>query len=160
METVLQLLLEGETLTTAQMATVLNIAPEEVERQLEALKAERILLGWRPVLNPNATAEGQVRAAIEVKLQPERDGGFDRVAERVSRFSEVESCYLMSGSYDLLVVVKSANLHAVARFVSERLASIDHVVSTATHFLLRAYKEQGYLFERDRQDPDKPAVSP
>ena len=82
------------------------------------------------------------------------------MAERISRFDEVESCYLMSGAYDLLVVVKGAHLHSVAGFISERLATIGGVLSTATHFMLRAYKEQGYLLPGQGKDSEKPIISP
>jgi len=97
---------------------------------------------------------------IEVKISPEREGGFDRLSLRISRFDEVESCYLMSGGYDLLVIVAGKNLRSVATFVSERLATIDGVLSTATHFLLRAYKEQRHLLVEESSASDKPAVSP
>lgn len=160
MNTVLDLLLEGESLTTAQMAQLLALPEAEVEAELTRLKEQGILLGWRPILSPEALGDDQVRALIEVKVTPERGGGFDRMAERIARFDEVETCYLMSGAYDLMVVVRGKSLHSVAMFVSGRLASIDGVLSTATHFMLRAYKEQGYLFAHERLDPDKPAVSP
>lgn len=160
MDKVLQLLVEGESLSTRQMAEVLNYSEEEIETQLQALKDQKILLGWRPVLKPGKDVEDLVRAVIEVKIKPEREGGFNRLADRISRFDEVESCYLMSGAYDLLVVVKGRNLQSVAGFVSERLASIEGVLSTATHFLLRAYKEQGYLLPGDAEESEKPIISP
>ena len=160
MEKVLQLLVEGESLTTRQIAEVLNYSEEEVEAQLQELKDKSILLGWRPIINPSADIENLVRAVIEVKIKPEREGGFNKLADRISRFDAVESCYLMSGGYDLLVVVKGRNLQAVAGFISERLATIEGVLSTGTHFLLRAYKEQGYLLPEAADDPDKPKISP
>ncbi|QXD24791.1 Lrp/AsnC family transcriptional regulator [Opitutia bacterium ISCC 51] len=160
MEKVLQLLVEGESLSTRQMAEVLNYSEEEIEKHLQALKDQDILLGWRPILNPTKDVEDLVRAVIEVKIKPEREGGFNKLADRISRFDEVESCYLMSGAYDLLVVVKGRNLQAVAGFVSERLASIEGVLSTGTHFLLRAYKEQGYLLPGTAEDSEKPKISP
>lgn len=160
MNQVLQLLVEGESLTTRQIAEVLNYTEEKVEAELQALKDQSILLGWRPVLNPSKEIDDLVRAVIEVKIKPEREGGFDKLADRISRFEEVESCYLMSGGYDLLVVVKGRNLHSVAGFISERLATIDGVLSTATHFLLRAYKEQGYLLRGDPDAAERPKVSP
>ncbi len=160
-EDVLKLLLEGESLDTRQMATILGRDVAQIERDMDELKRRNILLGWRPVLHPAATSEAAaVRALIEVKVTPEREGGFDRIAERIARFKEVETCYLMSGAYDLLLVVHGKGLHDIANFVSARLASIEGVLSTATHFMLKAYKEQGYLFSRDQRDPDKPAVSP
>jgi DNA-binding Lrp family transcriptional regulator len=120
----------------------------------------RVCSNWRPVFNPSAEMDEIVRAVIEVKIKPERGGGFDKLAERISRFDEVESCYLMSGGYDLQVVVKGKQLRQVAGFISERLATIDGVLSTATHFLLRAYKEQGYLLPGLVEDSEKPKVSP
>jgi DNA-binding Lrp family transcriptional regulator len=160
MSSVLQLLLEGERLDTAQMAQILGLSESEIEAELTRLKAEEILLGWRPVLNPERAQENVVRAVIEVKISPERDGGFDRLATRISRFDSVESCYLMSGSYDLLVIATGNDLREVATFVSERLASVGGVLSTATHFMLRAYKEQGYLLLSPADGDDKPSVSP
>ncbi|NQY33289.1 MAG: Lrp/AsnC family transcriptional regulator [Coraliomargarita sp.] len=160
MSSVLQLILEGERLDTAQMAQVLNLSEAEVAAQLERLQAEKILLGWRPVLNPERAQEDIVRAVIEVRISPERDGGFDRLAARISQFEAVESCYLMSGAYDLLIFAIGKDLREVASFVSERLASVDGVLSTATHFMLRAYKEQGHLLLSPTESGDKPAVSP
>ena len=139
MSSVLQLLLEGEHLNTAQMAQVLGLSESDISAELKRLEGEQILLGWRPVFNPERAQETIVRAVIEVKISPERDGGFDRLATRISRFDSVESCYLMSGSYDLLVIATGADLREVATFVSERLASVEGVLSTATHFMLRAY---------------------
>ena len=160
MSSVLQLLLEGERLETSRMAEILCLEQAEVESELTRLQDEKILLGWRPVFNLAEVEEDQVRAVIEVKISPEREGGFDRLSLRISRFDEVESCYLMSGGYDLLVIVAGKNLRAVASFVSERLATIDGVLSTSTHFLLRAYKEQRHLLVEEGSVADKPAVSP
>ena len=160
MSSVLQLLLEGERLDTAQMAQILGLPESEIDAELTRLKAEEILLGWRPVLNPERAQEAVVRAVIEVKISPERDGGFDRFASRIARFDAVESCYLMSGAYDLLVFAVGKDLREVATFVSERLASVEGVLSTATHFMLRAYKEQGHLLLSPLDGEDKPAVSP
>lgn len=160
MNQVLQLLLEGERLSTAQMAKVLHLSQEEIDKALAELEGQNILLGWRPVLNPAYAAEGHVRAVIEVKITPERGGGFSRLAERIAKFEEVESCYLMSGAYDLLVFVRGKNLHNVAMFVSGRLATVEGVLSTATHFVLEAYKEQGFYLGEGASQPDKPAVSP
>lgn len=159
MSSVLQLLLEGERLDTAQMAQVLGLSESQIEAELKRLQAEEILLGWRPVLNPERAQESIVRAVIEVKISPERDGGFDRLAARISRFDAVESCYLMSGSYDLLIFATGTDLRDVATFVSERLASVEGVLSTATHFMLRAYKEQGHLLLSPCEGSDKPPVS-
>ncbi len=149
MNPVLKLLIEGGSLTTAQMAQVAGLSEAAVNQHLEQLKKDKIFLGWRPVLDlsKEAAAAAAVRAVIEVKITPERGGGFNRFAERIARFDEVESCYLMSGGYDLLVFVKGASLQKVAAFVSEKLSSIEGVLSTSTHFTLRCYKEQGFLLD-------------
>lgn len=141
----LGLLLEGGSLTTAQMAEVLKLPEAELHRQLEELKRQGVLLGMRPVLNLAHEDTGVVRAIIEVRITPERGGGFNRLAGRISQFDEVESCYLVSGGYDLLVFVNGASLQTVAAFVSEKLSTIEGVLSTATHFMLRPYKEHGFL---------------
>ncbi|MDR1789891.1 MAG: Lrp/AsnC family transcriptional regulator [Opitutaceae bacterium] len=146
MNPVLKLLLEGECLSTEQMARVSGLSADAVNSHLEQLKKDKVFLGWRPVLDLSReeAANAAVRAVIEVRLTPERGGGFNRLAERIGRFDEVESCYLMSGGYDLLVFVRGASLQKVARFVSEKLSTLEGVLSTATHFMLRSYKEQGF----------------
>jgi DNA-binding Lrp family transcriptional regulator len=160
MSSVLQLLLEGGRLDNAQMGQVLGLSEVEIEAEIKRLECQGVLLGWRPIFNTELTQENAVRAVIEVKISPERDGGFDRLAARIGRFDAVESCYLMSGGYDLMLIVVGRDLRDVASFVSERLASVAGVRSTATHFMLRAYKEQGHWLESAAQDSDKPAVSP
>ncbi len=134
--------------------------PEEVTAALNELEAQDIFLGWRPVLHPRAVAENSVRALIEVSIQPERDGGFNRIAERIARFDQVETCYLMSGGYDLMVVVTGKNLLTVATFVAEKLSTLGSVQSTATRFMLRCYKESGFLLEAPDDSDPKLAVSP
>ena len=160
MNSLIKLLLEGGGLSTAQMAQVLNLTEAEVNRQLDQLKKDRLLLGWRPVLNLAQEEAGIVRAVIEVKITPERGGGFNRLAERISRFDEVESCYLMSGGYDLLVFVNGSSLQKVAGFVSEKLSTLEGVLSTATHFLLRTYKEQGFLLDVKSEENNRLKVAP
>ncbi len=160
MKPIVKLLLEGGSLSTAQMAEVLNLSVAEVEQQLADLKAQNLLLGFRPVLNLTREDSGVVRAVIEVRITPERGGGFNRLAERISRFDEVESCFLMSGGYDLLVFVNGASLQKVAAFVSEKLSTLEGVLSTATHFMLRSYKEQGFLLEVKTEEAERLKVAP
>lgn len=162
MNPVLKLLLEGGSLTTAQMATIAGLTVSEVEQHLEQLKKDKIFLGWRPVLDLSreAAAAASVRAVIEVKVTPERGGGFNRFAERIARFAEVESCYLMSGGYDLLVFVHGPSLQRVASFVSEKLSTIEGVLSTSTHFMLRCYKEQGFVLEDMESNSSRLNVAP
>jgi DNA-binding Lrp family transcriptional regulator len=162
MNPVLKLLIEGGSLTTGQMAQVAGISEAEVQQHLEQLKKDKIFLGWRPVLDLSheAAAAAAVRAVIEVKITPERGGGFNRLADRLARFDEVESCYLMSGGYDLLVFVKGSSLQKVAGFVSEKLSTIEGVLSTSTHFMLRCYKEQGYLLDSGEAQSSRLNVAP
>jgi DNA-binding Lrp family transcriptional regulator len=160
MSPLIKILLEGGSLSTAQMAQVLNLPEAEVNRQLEQLRKDRVLLGWRPVLNLVDEDTAVVRAVIEVRITPERGGGFNRLADRISRFDEVESCYLMSGDYDLLVFVSGTSLQKVAAFVSEKLSTIEGVLSTVTHFLLRSYKEQGFLLGVQAEENNRLKVAP
>jgi len=162
MNPVLKLLIEGGSLSPAQLAQVAGLSEAEINQHLEQLKKDKIFLGWRPVLDLSreAAAAATVRAVIEVRITPERGGGFNRLAERISRFDEVESCYLMSGGYDLLVFVKGASLQKVASFVSEKLSTIEGVLSTATHFQLRCYKDQGYLLENGESEGARLTVVP
>ena len=162
MNPVLKLLIEGGQLSTAQMAQVAGLTEAEIDRHLEQLKKDKIFLGWRPVLDLSreAAADAAVRAVIEVKITPERGGGFNRLAERLSRFDEVESCYLMSGAYDLLIFITGPSLQKVASFVSEKLSTLGGVLSTSTHFMLRSYKEGGYLIDVPPEDSERLKVSP
>lgn len=144
MNPVLKVLTEGGSLDPAQVAQLAGLSAGEVEKELERLRKERVFLGWRPVLDLSREDSAAVRAVIEVKITPERGGGFNRMAERISRFDEVESCYLMSGGYDLLIFVTGPSLQKVAGFVSEKLSTLEGVLSTSTHFMLRSYKEGGY----------------
>ena len=135
MSELLSIIQETADPTPEALSKILGRTTAEVEAEIEALRQSGALLGWVPLINPSKTEGGDVRSVIEVKISPERDGGFDRLAHRISKFEEVEACHLMSGGYDLLVIVKGKNLHAVASFVSERLATIEGVLSTSTHFL-------------------------
>ena len=162
MNPVLKLLLDGVSLSTTQIAQVAGMTEVEVQQHLEQLKKDKIFLGWRPVLylSREAAAGVAVRAVIEVKVTPERGGGFNRFAERIARFDEVESCYLMSGGYDLLIFVKGPSLQKVAAFVSEKLSTVEGVLSTSTHFMLRCYKEQGFLLDGGEAPTTRLNVAP
>ena len=138
---------------------MLNVSEAEVAATIKKYEQEQIVLGYRTILNEERLGLEHVRAVIEVKITPEREGGFNRLAERIAKYTEVTSCYLMSGGYDLLVFVEGDNLRQVATFVSEKLATIQGVLSTATHFMLKPYKEQGVLMSRESNE-ERLAVSP
>lgn len=152
----LKLLCENATLKPAVMATMLGLSEAEITGRLRAYEAENVIVGYRAVLNEEKLGVDRVRAVIEVKITPEREGGFDRIAERIARYAEVRSCYLMSGAYDLMVEVEGDSLRDLAMFVSSKLATIQGVLSTSTHFMLKPYKEQGLLMHREQNEERLP----
>ena len=159
MDELLKLLRDDASLTPAQIAGRLRREEGEVKSRIKSLESEGVILGYRTVINEDKLEVDLVRAVIEVKITPEREGGFDRLATRIAKFDEVRSCYLMSGGYDLMVVVEGRDLKAVSSFVSEKLATIQGVISTVTHFMLKPYKEQGVLMAGEYSD-EKLSVSP
>jgi DNA-binding Lrp family transcriptional regulator len=159
MDPLLKLLQAHGPLSPARLAAMLNSSEAEVTARLKSYEAEQVILGYRAILNEEKLGVDTVRAVIEVRITPEREGGFDRIAERIARYDEVRSCYLMSGAYDLLVEVEGADLRQVAMFVSQKLATIQGVLSTATHFILKPYKEQGVLMKPERHE-ERLAVAP
>ena len=159
MDELLKLLRDDASLTPAQIAGRLNLAEAEVGTKIKELETNGVILGYRTVINEEKLEVDIVRAVIEVKITPEREGGFDRQATRIARFDEVRSCYLMSGGYDLMVVVEGTDLKSVSAFVSEKLATIQGVISTVSHFILKPYKDQGVLMGGEFSD-EKLAVSP
>jgi DNA-binding Lrp family transcriptional regulator len=159
MDSLLKLIRENAAWKPAELAAMLNLSESEVIARIKRHEAEGVILGYRAILNEEKLGLEVVRAVIEVKITPERGGGFDRLAERIAKYSEVQSCYLMSGGYDLLVVVQGKNLRDVATFVSEKLATVQGVISTATHFMLKPYKEQGVLMKVEVNE-ERLAVAP
>jgi DNA-binding Lrp family transcriptional regulator len=155
----LQLLRRKARISDQDLADLLSSTPQVIAARIAAWEADGTILGYHAVIDPEAMGDTSVSAFIEVKVTPERGGGFDRLAMRVARFDQVVSCYLASGGYDLMVVVEGSDLREVARFVSEKLSSLDGVISTATHFRLKTYKENGFVFERENT-VERLAVSP
>jgi DNA-binding Lrp family transcriptional regulator len=159
MDPLLALLQKDARLNAEQLANLLNTTPEEVRARLAAWEADGTILGYQAVLDPEKADDEGVMAMIEVKVTPERGGGFDRYAERIAKFDQVVSCWLMSGGYDLVVVVRGNDLREVARFVAEKLSSLEGVISTATHFQLKVYKQDGFL-SSTTADARRLAVTP
>lgn len=145
MEALLELLQKNAKLTPAQLADRLGQDEAAVASHIEELERDKVILGYHGVIDRDKAGNHNVAALIEVKLTPERGGGFDRLAERIAKFDQVSSCYLMSGGYDLAVIVEGIDLREVARFVTEKLSTLDGVLSTATHFQLKVYKQSGFL---------------
>ncbi len=159
MDAIIDLLQQNALMPRADMARLLNLSEADVNAAIARLESEGVILGYQAIVNREKHETDKVTAVIEVKITPERDGGFDRIASRIAKFEEVESCYLVSGGYDLLIIVEAANLRAIAAFVAEKLSTIDAVQATATHFRLKTYKENG-AFHAMESAPERLAVSP
>ena len=155
----LQLLRRSGRHSAAELAERLSTTEENVQEQITAWERDGTIAGYQAVVDPVVSGDQDVSAFIEVRLTPERGGGFDRLAQRISKFEQVVSCYLLSGGYDLLLVVEGKNLMEVARFVSGRLSSMEGVLSTATHFRLKTYKENGFAFN-GMEDSERLPVTP
>ena len=154
MAKLLQLLESDCTLTRDQLASMTGMTVEEVEAAIKRYEDEKIILGYQAVVDWDRTHREAVTSLIEVKVTPQRGEGFDRVAERIYQYDEVESVYLMSGAFDLTVIISGRTLKEVAHFVGEKLATLEDVTGTATHFILRKYKENHLIFEK-REEQEK-----
>lgn len=152
MEKILHLLESDATLTAKQIAAMLKMDEGEVSSVIEGARKNGTLLGFRAVVDWEKAGSDTVTAMIEVRVTPQRGEGFDRVAERIYQYEEVQSLYLMSGGYDFLVVITGRSLKEVALFVSEKLSTLESVTGTATHFLLKKFKEGGVVY---RSSPDQ-----
>jgi len=148
MEEILKLLEEDGRYTAAQIAAMLGRDEAEVAAQIAEYEEKQIILGYPALIDWDKTGGETVTALIEVKIAPQRGDGFERVAERIYQYDEVESLYLMSGAYDLAVTISGRTLREVAEFVSAHLAPIDGVTGTATHFILKRYKDKHRLFSK------------
>ena len=149
MDPLLELLHSNSKLTSSELAERLGRSEGEISDQIRAYEDDGTILGHHAVIDQEKAGNHNVSALIEVKLTPERKGGFDRIARRIAKFDQVSNCYLMSGGYDLAVIVDGQDLREVALFVSEKLSSIEGVTSTATHFQLKVYKQSGFLADAE-----------
>lgn len=145
----LRLLAQDARMAVEDIAERLDVTSEAVVAGMKELEDANEIVGYCALIDESVLPEAAVKAIIEVKIRPERDGGFDRIARRLSKFPQVSSLYLMSGGFDLMVEVRGETLNDVAMFVSSKLATIDGVLSTATHFLLKKYKEAGKLYQEE-----------
>ncbi|NLF86282.1 MAG: Lrp/AsnC family transcriptional regulator [Lentisphaerae bacterium] len=159
MERLLELLKANARTPVESLARQLGEPAADVEARLRDYEKRGIIRGYQALINTERLDDDSVRAVIELRIRPAQDGGFDRLANRVGRFDEVESMFLMSGGYDLLLFVRGRNLQEVARFVSSKLANMEGVLSTATHFMLKTYKDQGVMLEQWNHD-ERLQVSP
>jgi DNA-binding Lrp family transcriptional regulator len=159
MNELLELLKQNALETPENLAKMLGLSVDEVKKQIGQYEKEGIIRAYQAIVNEEKLDASLVTTVIEVKVTPESDGGFDRIAERISRFPEVESAYLMSGTFDLLLFIKGRTMHEAAGFVSEKLATMPGVTSTATHFMMKTYKQNGILMHTG-EDDERLKVSP
>src|SRR3981081_3053817 len=159
MDPLLEILHENSQTPRTQIAKMLNTSLEEANQRIANYEKDGTILAYQVVVDPEKIDADEVTAFIEVSITPERGGGFDRLAERIARFDEVKSCWLMSGGYDLAIILEGRNLREIARFVSEKLSTVDGVISTATRFRLKTYKQNGVILSRS-EEPDRLSVTP
>ncbi len=160
MDKILEILREDSRVTSKDISVMLGISEEEVKEKVKKLEEDNIILKYTAIINEEKWQDDKVRAFIEVKVTPERERGFDAIAERIYRFSQVKSMYLVSGGYDFLIVVEGDNLKEVAMFVSEKLSTLDYVNGTSTHFFLKKYKENGVAMTPKDKEDNRLSVTP
>ncbi len=142
---------EKNMVSRARFARILGISEEEVSQKIDALESDGVIAGYKTLINWEKTDREVVNALIELKVTPQKGGGFDMIADKIYGYPQVKSLYLMSGAYDLAVTLEGNTMQEVAMFVAQKLAPMDEVLSTATHFVLKKYKEEGIVFEDDDQ---------
>ena len=157
MDEILEILEKNGRYTDEQIAVMVGKTVEEVRESIRDYEEKNIIAGYTTLINWENTGSETVTALIEVKITPQRGEGFDKVAERIYKFSVVKACYLMSGGFDLTVIVEGKTMKQVALFVSEKLAVQQYVLSTSTHFVLKKYKDHGTIFKEKKVD-DREAI--
>lgn len=159
MDSLLKLLKKNARLPIEEIAVMLDMTPEAVADKIDEYEQKGYIKGYTAILNDDLADKDMITAFIELKVTPAAKSGYDEIAADISRYDEVESVYLMSGAYDLCVIVKGTNLRDISSFVSQRLAPIDAIISTSTHFMLQKYKDNGILINEDERD-ERGFVSP
>lgn len=152
MNKILQMLESDARLTSAQIATMLQKEEGDIKKAIKEYEKTGVIVGYQALVDWDKTDREYVSAVIEIKVVPQRDRGFDKIAEKIYHYDEVKSLYLMSGSYDLQVIIEGKTLKEVAQFVAMKLAPLEYVTSTATHFVLRKYKDKGVIYEAPEVD--------
>jgi DNA-binding Lrp family transcriptional regulator len=159
LQEILELLERNDRLTPAEIGIMLGMTEDDVKTKIAELEADKVIINYRAMVNWERAGVEKVTALIEVKVIPQRDVGFDEIAERIYRFPEVKSVFLMSGAYDLMVLVEGTTMKEVALFVSQKLATIHNVQSTATHFVLKKYKLEGVIME-GKEEAQRLVITP
>jgi DNA-binding Lrp family transcriptional regulator len=151
-EQLLRIIEKNSRIDLSEVAIILGVEEETIVNELAALEAEGIICGYHTMIDWDKTDVEQVQALIEVRVTPQRGRGFEQIAERIYRYPEVSSTYLMSGGYDLMVILEGKTLKEVSTFVTDKLSTIDEVTSTATHFILKRYKDHGTVMQKKKKD--------
>ena len=151
MEQIFEILEQNARATPEQIATMVGMPVSEVEKIIKQAEEDKTIIKYKTTIDWAKLGKGEVWALIEVKVTPQRDVGFDIIAERIYQFSQVYSAYLVSGAYDLAVLVRAKNMQEISNFVTEKLAPLEQVQSTVTHFLLKRYKENGEIFQLPKE---------
>ena len=151
-EKILTFIEKNSRIDLKELAIILGVDEAAVVNELQKMEEEHIICGYHTLINWDNTSDEKVVALIEVKVTPQRGMGFDKIAERIYQYSEVEAVYLMSGAYDFTVFIEGKTMRQVAQFVSDRLAPMESVLSTATHFVLKKYKDHGTIISEPVQD--------
>jgi DNA-binding Lrp family transcriptional regulator len=150
---ILDILAEDARTDPKEIAVMINEEEQTVRKEIEQMEKEGVILGYKTIINPDRAMKDKVACLVEVSVQPERGHGFDKVAERIYRFPEVHSLFLVSGGFDLLVVIEGKTMREIAEFVIDKLATLPNVRSTGSHFMLKKYKEMGtILVEHKKQE--------
>ena len=152
MDTLLKLMETNAHLTPSQLAVMCDMKAEEIESRIKEYEEKGVILGYKTLVDWDKTDREYVSAMIELKVSPQKDLGFDRIADRICMYPEVQSVQLMSGGFDLLVLIEGKTMREVSNFVFNRLAPMDGVVSTATHFVLKKYKDKGVTYSHEEED--------
>jgi DNA-binding Lrp family transcriptional regulator len=160
MNEILEILEKDARTSPEEIGKMLGMSPKAVKSEIKKLEKDGVILKYKTIINKEMAKDEHtdVRALIEVKLTPQKNLGFDHLAERIYQFPEVTSCYLMSGTYDLLVVVEGKDIHTVSNFVASKLSPMENVRGTVTHFILKKYKEDGDILKQ-RERSKRPAIS-
>lgn len=149
---ILKLLETDSRLSVKDIAAMLGADEAAVAADIKAMEDDKIICGYHTLIDWDKVADEKVTALIEVKVTPQREQGFDKIAERIRNYDEVNSVYLIAGAYDFMVIIQGKTLREISRFVSERLAVIDEVTGTSTNFVLKKYKDHGVVFDAPKQD--------
>ena len=158
-EELLSVIEKNSRIDLKELAVILGVREVDVVNELETMEKEGIICGYHTLVNWEKTSNEKVTALIEVRVTPQRGQGFDNVAERIYRYPEVRSVYLISGGYDLMVILEGKTLREVSSFVSDKLSTLDRVLSTSTHFILKKYKDHGTIFVQKTED-EREVITP